>query len=375
VDAEQEARGQRKAAPRRISRVPSGGRTAESGVRILCAEEITHVPEAVAILSSVGKLDCRRAAYATLKKILPFYDVFIPSLSVRIDRSLLSCAKRLRLIAAPSTGLDHIDQKAARACGIMVISLQGEYELLKTISATAEHTFALLLALVRQIPSAAQDVLAGNWRRARFRGHELQGKTMGILGYGRVGEMVSRYARAFGMDVVGCDPHRRIPDRWVRQVSFRTLLRVSDVLSVHVPLREETKYLLGQEAFALMKPGTVIVNTSRGDVIDEVALLHALRTGRIAGAALDVLSGELSGAVRSSPLVRYARTHPNLLITPHVGGVTWESQRKVLIHIARRVREFVLREGRLRPGTGPASGGDQRPQRAKVGNDELDSIQ
>jgi len=314
-----------------------------SRVKILCNCDIGHLPEVKKRLASVGSVTYSSCGYRELSSRLAGYDVFIPSLNVRLDASLLHRAEGLKLIATPSTGTDHIDLEEAKRLGITVISLKDEYEFLKNVSATAELAFGLLLALVRHIPSAFESVCDGSWGNGEFRGRELDGKTMGIIGYGRLGEKVSRYAHAFGLQVIACDPYRRVKDSWVRQVRLGTLLAKSDIISVHVHLNGETRRMIGAKEFARMKPGVYIVNTSRGAVIDEQELLKALKTGWVAGAAQDVLADELGGKIKNNPLVRYARTADNLIITPHLGGVTLESQRKAYTFLVRKIVDYIRR--------------------------------
>lgn len=225
---------------------------------------------------------------------------------------------------------------------MVVVSLKGETDFLTTVTATAEHTVGLLLALIRQIPTAHRSVLDGAWKRDLFRGRELHGRTAGIIGVGRLGRMVARYLAAFGMRVVGYDVRA---DMRVEHVQFlpemNDVLRASDVVSLHVPYSLETRHLIRAEHFRLMRPGAVLINTSRGGVIDDNALLEALIGNVIGGAALDVIDGEPQIDAHH-PLVRYAQLHPNLVLTPHLGGNTYDSFSKTEDFIANRVRQTWL---------------------------------
>lgn len=304
-----------------------------------------HLPEARKLLEEVGKIDYREYNYRDLTKIIDQYDVLVPSLNVMLDKRLLRKALKLKLIATPSTGIDHIDLETVKDLNIHVISLRGEYDFLKTITATAEYTFGLLLSLVRNITFAFDSVKEGNWRRAQFRGYELRNKILGVIGYGRLGEMVSRYAQAFGMKVIACDPYKKIKDSWVEQMDLDKLLKRADIIAIHVSLNDETKGLLSQREFSLMKKGIFIINTSRGAVIDEKELFKALQEEKVKGAALDVLAKELKGKIKDNPLVKYARTHKNLIITPHIGGATYESQKKAYTFIAKKIKKNI-KEGK-----------------------------
>ncbi|MCL4555085.1 MAG: hydroxyacid dehydrogenase, partial [Actinobacteria bacterium] len=242
------------------------------------------------------------------------------------------------------TGLDHVDVDYARSRGIAVLSLRGETEFLRTIPATAEHTWALLLALMRQIPQASTSVRHGEWHRDWFRGHDLCGKRLGIVGLGRIGEKVAQFGLAFDMHVAAYDPHR---NDWPVDVleckSLKELLSRSDALTVHVPLNDETRRMIGQDELALLPRMAVVVNTSRGEVLDETSLVNALKVGHLAGAALDVICNERDDLARQSGgLLEYARKHSNLLITPHIGGATEESMARTEVFMAEKLRRYFL---------------------------------
>ena len=311
-----------------------------SRVRILCNSLVDHIPEARQVLESVGEVTYAEHDYACLAEVIGEYDALIPSLGVSLDEDMLRRATRLKVIATPSTGTDHIDLKSAAKFNVKVLSLKNDYEFLKKVTATAELTMGLVLSSVRRIPFAFDSVREGNWCRERFRGHELLDKTLGIIGYGRLGEMVARYAHAFGMSVLAYDPYKEIRAPFVAQVEFDILLRSADVITVHVHLNDETRGLVSRQAFSLMKEGAYLVNTSRGAVIDEQALLAALESGKLAGAAVDVICRELEGDFGNHPLIRYARTHDNLIITPHMGGAAYESQAKAYTFTAHKLQEF-----------------------------------
>lgn len=256
-----------------------------------------------------------------------------------IDAEVMNAAPRLRVIATPTTGLNHIDLQEAARRGIHVISLRGETTFLDEIHATAEHTLALILSLLRHVPEAQKHVMEGGWNRDLFRGRELYGKTAGVIGYGRVGRMVAGYLQAMGMRVFATDPNlsRHPTDSGVKMVTLPELLAESDLTTLHVALTNETQRFFGAAEFAQIKPGSWFINTSRGELVDEGSLLDALTSGRLAGAAVDVLSDETSVGMGSHPVVSYARSHENLLITPHIGGCTAESMEKTEEFLAAKV--------------------------------------
>lgn len=311
-------------------------------LRILNLEPENYAAEALAVLQSLGEVETGPLDRPALLDRIGEFEVLIVRLAHQIDREVLDRAGRLKVIVSATTGLDHLDLECAAAKGIAVLSLRGETDFLRSIPATAEHTWALLLALVRRIPAAHASVLAGEWQRDRFRGADLAGKTLGLLGLGRIGEKVARYGLAFGMRVVAFDPYRAgWPDGVERLASQADLLARSQVFSIHVPLNTETEGLIGAAELDLLPPGALLINTSRGQVLDEAALLAALESGRLGGAALDVLRDERGVNLVESPLVCYARTHENLVLTPHIGGATRESMAATEIFMAHKLRAFL----------------------------------
>jgi D-3-phosphoglycerate dehydrogenase len=277
--------------------------------------------------------------------LLPEADALVVGLELRLDRPLLERGERLRAIATRTSQLRHIDLDYAAERGIKVLSIDPAAPLLRETSSTAEETWALLLALVRNVPWAFDSVKEERWERARYGGHELQGKTLGVIGYGRLGSMVARYGRAFGMTVLATDPKLAPGERVdeVEGVSLDDLLARADVVSLHCTFNDATTGLLGEAEFARMKPGAFFVNTARGEISDEAALLRALEDGRLAGAAIDTLAGEgpQGEHLPGNPLVAYARDHESLIVVPHLGGATAEATERTQLFIVRRLVEFL----------------------------------
>lgn len=320
--------------------LPAGTPDGRAGeVTIVVTESDGFSPAAADLLRQFGKLVLAEVDRAGLLQAVAEADALWVRLRHQIDAEVLTAAPRLRVIATPTTGLDHVDLKEAHRRGIRVLSLRGETEFLKEVRATAELTVSLILALLRHVPAAVEHVVRGGWDRDRFRGRELFGKTAGIVGYGRLGTIVARYLCAFDMRVLAVDPHRpaTAADPGVELVSFDDLLSLADVVSLHVNLCERTRGFWGKEEFARMKRGAWFINTARGELVDQAALLEALRSGQLGGAALDVVSGERRARMRDHPLVAYARRYPNLLITPHIGGCTEESMEKTEFFLAQKL--------------------------------------
>ena len=255
-----------------------------------------------------------------------------------VDAPMMDRGQTLAAIGRAGVGVDNIDLQAATERGIAVFNAPGG----NTIAAT-EMTMAMILATVRKVPAADSSLRDGSWDRASFQGVQLEGKTLGLLGAGRIGAEVAIRCKAFGMRVIAFDPYlpeERADEIGVDLVSLEEVVTQGDVISLHVPLNEETRGMVSQEVLDRMKPTTYVVNVSRGGVIDEEALATALREGSIAGAAIDVFETEpLPG---DSPLL----AAPNLVITPHLGASTAEAQVSVAVEVANALR-VALADGDL----------------------------
>ncbi len=313
-------------------------------IKILNAESSDYSQEAYSLLLSLGTVKQSDLDRKSLIKILPEYDVLIVRLGNYIDKEIINVAVKLKAILTATTGLNHIDIEYANQKNIKVISLQGEYEFLKNISATSEHTIGLLLSLLRNIPDASNSIKENIWDRNLFKGKEISGKIFGVLGYGRIGTKVAKYAQAFGAKVIVYDV-RKITSNKKDIVIVDTvdeLLENCDILSIHVPFNKSTSNLIDKSKIDKMKKTSIIINTSRGEIINEVDLLSALETSQISGAALDVLANEhISPIKQSHPLIEYAKTHKNLIITPHIGGATYESMHKTEVFMAKKLSEWI----------------------------------
>jgi D-3-phosphoglycerate dehydrogenase len=296
-------------------------------LKALCPEPENYSEAGLTAIRSIAHLDAETLDSQELSDRIDAYDLLFVRLKTFIDADLLRTAHNMKAIISPTTGLNHIDLKSAAARGIKVFHLRGELDFLRTITSTAEHTWALLLALVRHIPVAASDVHAGHWLQDAHRGTELRGKRLGILGFGRLGRIVAEYGHAFGMQVLTYDiKPTEIPDYVTVCNSMGELFGSSDILSVHIPLNDDTEGLIRNEMLSKLPAGAFLLNTSRGEIVDDKAIIKALEEGGLAGAALDVVTNEASYS--TSDLIAYARDHTNLLITPHIGGATFEAVEK-----------------------------------------------
>ncbi|HET9260709.1 MAG TPA: hydroxyacid dehydrogenase [Acidimicrobiia bacterium] len=254
--------------------------------------------------------------------------------ATRVTRDLIERGSHLRAIGRAGVGVDNVDISAASDRGIAVFNAPGG----NTIAAV-ELTMALLISVARKIPAAEASVRAGEWERASFEGVELRGKTLGLIGAGRIGGEVAIRCQAFGMSVIVYDPYltqQRADELNCELVHLDDVLDVADFISIHVPLTEETRGIVGEKAFRRMKPTAFVVNASRGGVVDEPALAAALANGEIAGAALDVF--ETEPLPDDSPL----RSAPNLVLTPHLGASTAEAQEGVATEVAEKIRALLV---------------------------------
>jgi D-3-phosphoglycerate dehydrogenase len=293
-------------------------------------------------LETHAEVISRRVVQDELSSIFNNCDVFIFRLGFRIRQKDLKQEQRCKIIATPVTGLDHIDLEACRENGIHIISLKGEHDFLSDVRATAEHTFALLLTLIRNVLPAGDQIKQKKYDRDALRGHELFDKIIGIIGFGRLGKIVAGYAKAFGMHVL---IYEKVSDKLsldpqYKNVELKEFLNSSDYVSLHVDANVENNNLVNTEFLSSMKKTAYLINTSRGSLIDESALVHALKTNVIAGAALDVVQNEHDPDFESE-LFRYHREHSNLLITPHIGGATFESFEKTENFIVEKIIEHL----------------------------------
>lgn len=270
-------------------------------------------------------------AGAELHREVATADAIVTRSGTAVTDELLSHAKQLRVVGRAGVGLDNVDVDASTRRGILVINAPTA----NILSAT-EHTMAMMLALCRNIPGADASVRRGEWKRSKFMGVELSGKTLGIVGLGRIGSRVAERARGFGMRIVAYDPYiasfgfERVG---AEEVTLERLLAESDFITVHTPLTDETRGMIGAAGIERMKRSAMLVNCARGGIYQEQALATALADGRIAGAAIDVYEDEPPGA--DHPLVNA----PNIILTPHIGANTWEAQDRVALQTAEMVVE------------------------------------
>ncbi|MEM0350915.1 MAG: phosphoglycerate dehydrogenase [Archaeoglobaceae archaeon] len=301
-------------------------------MKVLVAEQISE--SAIEFMKSNGlevdvKLGMKKS---DLLNVIQDYDALIVRSQLKVDKEVIEKGKRLKIIARAGVGVDNIDVDAATQRGIVVINAPGG----NTVS-TAEHAIALMFAVARKIPQAYLSMRGGKWERKKFEGIELRGKTVGIIGLGRVGYEVAKRCKALDMNVIAFDPYipaERAQKIGVKLVDLDTLLRESDIITVHVPKTKETVGLIGKREIELMKNGVIIINTARGGIVSEDALIEGLRSGKIFGVGLDVY--EVEPPNFESPLFKFE----NVITTPHIAASTREAQESVGRIIAEDIVNF-----------------------------------
>lgn len=306
--------------------------------RVLVTDDIDR--EGVAVLEADASL--RVEVVPTLRpdellERIDQYDAIVGRSATRISEQLLRRASRLRVVGRAGVGVDNISLDVATELGIAVINAPAG----NTV-AVAELFFGSVISLLRHLPRAAESMRSGRWDRASLMGNELRGRTLGIIGMGRIGGEVAARALAFDMDVVAYDPYiqeERFSMLRVRRApSLDAVLGVADIVTVHTPLNEETTSLVGRRELAKLRPGAIVVNLARGGIVDDSALIQALDAGTLRGVVLDVFAQEPLAA--DHPI----RSHPQVVLTPHIGANTEEAQRNVAVDVCVAVRDALLRE-------------------------------
>lgn len=300
---------------------------------IMLAEPVGFPERAREILESLAPVHTPD----TLEDPASVRAVFV-RLARRIDADFLAQYPNLAWLVTPTTGQTHLNHAALAAAGVRILALTGQTEFLDSIRATAEHTLALLLALLRRLPAAAASVAAGEWDRYPFKGREVSGSTVLVIGYGRLGRQMTGIYNALGARVIATDI---LPDHVPRNmlVTLEAGLAEADIISVHVNHTPETTALIGREALNRVKSGAVLVNTSRGEILDQNEVFRALRSGRLSGAALDVLIGE-PDPMTADVKAAISGLGSRLLITPHISGFTTDSLERVEVFMSQRLAEI-----------------------------------
>ncbi len=303
-----------------------------STYKVLLLDNIDPVSKEILKSRGVEATLSSKLSKEELYAIIPEYDGMVVRSATKVDRELLKYAEKLRVIGRAGVGVDNIDINAATEKGILVMNTPDG----NTIS-TAEHACGLILSLVRNIPNAVDSLKAGRWDRKKYMGTEVHGKTLGIIGLGKIGSSVAERMLAFGMRIIGYDPymtHERAAQLGIELCELDKVISESDVITVHTPLTEKTKGIISKKNAHLLKKGVRLVNCARGGIFEEEDLLSLLEDGTIAELALDVYSVEPPEENLSALL-----KHPNVVCTPHIGASTEEAQEKVAVQIAQQIAD------------------------------------
>ena len=265
-----------------------------------------------------------------LIEIMPEVEVLVVRSATKVTADVIEAGKKLRIIARAGVGLDNIDLEKAKEKGIKVLNTPGASAI-----SVAELTIGMILALSRHIARGTMDLKEGKWTKKELKGVEITGKTLGVIGIGRIGREVAKRALGLGMKVIAYDPYVESIDMDVELVELDELFKKSDYITVHVPLTPETKHLIDEKAIEKMKDGVYIINCARGGIVDEEALLKALKSGKVAGAGLDVFETEPP----TSEVEKELLSLPNVVATPHIGASTKEAQKRVGKEIVQKIFE------------------------------------
>ena len=303
--------------------------------KVLISDSLSK--EAVEILQKEKELTVdvnTKLTPAQLKDIIKNYDALAVRSGTKVTKEIIEAADKLKIIGRAGVGLDNVDVDAASKKGIIVVNTPAG----NTIS-TAEHAFTMMLALSRNIPQADLPMKNGEWERKKFTGHEVYGKTLGIVGLGRIGTEVAKRALSFGMKILAYDPYlsmERAKVLGIEPADLDTLFKNADYITVHTPLTDQTNHLISDKQFELMRKGVRVINCARGGIVDEGALVRAIESGKVAGAALDVYEDEPPR--KDNKLLKLSQ----VVLTPHLGASTEEAQTNVAIEVASTVRDYLM---------------------------------
>ena len=309
--------------------------------KVLNTVNFTGCEEGLVKLKSIAEVVNVEPTKEKVFEIIQEFDVYFSTLNFRFDRAFIDKAINLKIVVSPSTGTDHLDKAYLLEKGIKLFDLSKEFEVINSFSATSELAFTLLLSLNRRfIPAIRSVKTENNWGRETYTGFQLLNKTIGIIGMGRLGNISARIAKGFGMKVIYNDI-LKIDSKCGQQVKLDFLCQNADFITIHVHLTDLTKNLINKIHFNLMKQNSILINTSRGGLVNETDLLDALVNKKIASAGLDMIDGEWIDDKLSHPLIKYSLENENLLITPHIGGATFESIYGARIFMANKLYEYL----------------------------------
>ena len=316
-------------------------------IKILVITPIKHINGVFTMLKSFGTITILEdPSYNQIVQIIDKFDAIFtnPNKSnVFISRKLMEKGANLKAVCTASTGTNHIDIESAKKLNIKVLSLTEKRRIINKISSTAEHAFALMMSSVRNVNASWESVKSGDWNYLPFVGRQINHLTIGIIGYGRLGKLFARYSRSFGADILIYDPYKKVKNKNYKQVSISSLLKGSDVISIHVHVTKKTIKMINQNLLNKMKSDVLIINTSRGEIIKENDMIKFLKNNPHSKYATDVISDEVKN-IKGSTFKNWCINNPKqVLITPHIGGMTREAQEIAYNYAAKMLQEFFLK--------------------------------
>ena len=313
-------------------------------MKILITENKDFSKEALKILESIEDVEIisKNLNKEELKKYAKDVDVIWIRLKNYIDKEILENTK-IKYIVTATTGLNCIDLQYTKKKRIKVLSLKGEEKFLQNVRATPEFTITCILALLRNIKNASNAVDDYNWNRDYFKGNEIYGKTIGIIGYGRVGRIVARYLKCFGANILVCEKKEKRMPKYIKKVTLDEIFKKSDIVTLHVNYEEENINMINQKLFDLIDKPIYFINTARGELVNEQDLIQAIKENKVIKAAVDVLNHEARNKIKNNKLLKFAIDSNRVLITPHLGGCTKESMEKTEVFMANKLKKELVK--------------------------------
>lgn len=296
-------------------------------INILSSIDLSMIGKELSFLKKKANLKYSLKSKNQTYKKIKNAKIYIASAKVKVDKKFLQNSNKLKLILSPSTGTDHLNMEEIKRRKIKCIHIAKERKLLNTFTATSELVFALLLMMNRSLVKNYFSAISGNWIRDKYPAVQLYNKTLGIIGLGRLGKITAKIGNGFGMKILGHDVNKKIRLNKVKNVSLANLLTKSDVISIHIHLNKKNENFINRKKILMMKNDAILINTSRGKIINEKDLLYFLKLRKKFKVALDVIDGEWLSKkkLKKHKLIQYAKKNQNLVIVPHIGGATKES--------------------------------------------------
>jgi D-3-phosphoglycerate dehydrogenase len=310
-------------------------------MKIIVTESQEYSHKAIEIYQSLGTVKLLEKLTLDNLNEITDADVLVVRLGIGLTAKILKQAPNLKHIITPTTGLNHIDLAYTQKNNITIHSLKGETAFLNQIPSTAEHTWALILATQRKLIPAVNHTSNMLWNRDLFKGYNLRGKKLGIIGLGRVGKQVAKFANCFDMEVIFYDPLiNEFPIFTIQKDNCKAVFTEADIITIHIPLSIENENFIGKEFISLMKPNAIIVNTSRGEVWDEESIANALINKKISAVATDVLVDEFNmESIKKNKLIHLQQNGYPVIITPHIAGATYDSMQETELFIANKFKK------------------------------------